>query len=250
MSELYETLRRYRECVFPITSTNHEGDEGIGTGFHVGDGRVVTARHVIEGRRNIRVGGAEVKAIHCASEPGVDVAVIETDVDPHRHLARTTYVRGDERIPGDKVHARYIPLGLHLDDWVDDGLVLMKCLLMGFPPVPTSRDAILVAAEAEINAVVDRYTSSGVHFIISGPARGGFSGGPVVMPGPEGEGWLLGLVTESILPRPDSPVETGFLTVLSVEAILKCLHESGYRPPEIEDDFWRLFDGEPGVTGR
>ena len=43
MKELYE---RYNCCVVQITLRTQVADRAIGTGFHIGDGYIVTARHV------------------------------------------------------------------------------------------------------------------------------------------------------------------------------------------------------------
>lgn len=86
-----------------------------------------------------------------------------------------------------------VSLGGYLDDWIGDAIVLMPVLMLGFPPVPTARKPLLLAVTGEVNAVVDRYTTPYVHFVVSSPARGGFSGGgPVIF---AGQG-LLGVVTE------------------------------------------------------
>lgn len=61
-----------------------------------------------------------------------------------------------------------------------DELVLSKVLPMGYPPIPFSQQAVLLASEGEVNAVVDKYSGRHPHFIISCPARGGFSGAPVL----------------------------------------------------------------------
>lgn len=45
MKELYE---RYKCCVVQITVRTQVGDLTTGTGFHIGDGYIVTARHVVE----------------------------------------------------------------------------------------------------------------------------------------------------------------------------------------------------------
>jgi S1-C subfamily serine protease len=45
MKELYE---RYKCCVVQITVRTQVGDLTTGTGFHIGDGYIVTASHVVE----------------------------------------------------------------------------------------------------------------------------------------------------------------------------------------------------------
>ncbi len=45
VKELYE---RYKYCVVQIAVKSVEGDLASGTGFHIGDGYIVTARHVVE----------------------------------------------------------------------------------------------------------------------------------------------------------------------------------------------------------
>src|SRR5205085_10330938 len=81
------------------------------------------------------------------------------------------------------IDAPTIPLGTHLDDWLNDqAFVLRQVLLMGYPPVPLSKRPVLIAASAEVNAVVDPYiNNSHPHFILSSMPRGGFSGGPCLV---------------------------------------------------------------------
>lgn len=52
--------------------------------------------------------------------------------------------------------AHQFELQVTLDDWVDDFL-LAEIMLLGYPPIPRTRDAYLVAVRGDINAVVDRY---------------------------------------------------------------------------------------------
>ena len=65
---------------------------------------------------------------------------------------------------------------------------------MGYPPVPFSKEPLLVSTLAEVNAVVDKYTGGHPHFIVSALARGGFSGGIALTE----EGHTLGVITESL----------------------------------------------------
>ena len=48
MNQLFYKLR---PAIVALESIDKTGDQGIGTGFHVGDGVVITARHVVEGMR-------------------------------------------------------------------------------------------------------------------------------------------------------------------------------------------------------
>ena len=67
----------------------------------------------------------------------------------------------------------------------------------------------------QINAVVRVRHSPVLHFIASAMARGGFSGGVVL----DQSGLALALVTES-LGQGDMPVETGYMSLLSIEPAL------------------------------
>lgn len=64
----------------------------------------------------------------------------------------------------------------------------------------------------QINAVVRVHHSKVLHFIASATARGGFSGGVAL----DKFGMALALVTESLGTR-DTPVETGYMSLLSIE---------------------------------
>jgi hypothetical protein len=50
------TFADYRGSVAYIATIDDNGDEGIGTAFHVGNGVFVTARHVLEGRAVKEIG--------------------------------------------------------------------------------------------------------------------------------------------------------------------------------------------------
>jgi len=98
---------------------------------------------------------------------------------------------------------------------------------MGFPPIPFSREPILVATIGEVNACVKRYDHTFDHYIVSSMARGGFSGGPVIVHFNEHLDvhvgtMALGLVTES-LGKNGEPAELGYMTVLTAEPIHECI---------------------------
>ena len=174
------------------------GDYANGAGFHIGDGYIVTARHVIENHViesvcGYRYGrGISINKIFYPSDPRIDLALLATDFSLQYFLEKVTIVDGEGN-PTEKVG--FIPLGGHLDDWLGDELVLSKVLLMGYPPIPLSQEPVLVAVEGEVNAIVDKYCGPHPHFVISSMPRGGFSGGPVISE----YNFLLGVFVESLI---------------------------------------------------
>ena len=159
----------------------------------------------------------------------VDVAILLTDF----RIAATSVVIGDQAAQA----ADHIQLGAHLNDWIDDGLVLMPVTVFGFPTVSTSINQTLVAARGEINAVVDTYVGDtrNPKFIISPLARGGYSGGPVLVD----DSWLLGVVTDALV-RQDTPTELGHHSVTTVEPIFDLLFYNGIFPGSNAETMYML----------
>ena len=221
MKELYE---RYKYCVVQITVKTVEGDLANGTGFHIGDGYIVTARHVIENNTIESIVGnryapedVTIKRFFYPSDSRIDLAVLETDFSLDYYLEKVKIIENGE--PREKVDC--IPLGSHLDDWIGDELVLSKVLVLGYSRVPLSIEPVLIAAQGEINAVIDPYIGLHPHFIISCAARGGFRGGPVISE----YDFLLGVFTEFLI-EGHQVSENGFASVLSIEPLLVLLHEN------------------------
>ena len=220
MKELYE---RYKCCVVQITVRTPVGDLATGTGFHIGDGYIVTARHVVErhsiesvaesnSSRNVAI-----KNIFYPSGSKIDLAVLETDFSLDHYLEKTTIIEDGK--PKEKVDR--IPLGSHLDDWISDELVLSRVVAFGYPRIPLSKEYVLVAVQGEINAVIDKYSGPHPHFVISSIAKEGFFGGPVISE----YDFLLGVLTESLTDG-DQALENGFASVISIEPLLELLHEN------------------------
>lgn len=216
LEEARTAYARYNDAVNYVETRSADGTIGIGTCFHVGEGVWVTARHVVEGRDVLQIGPSR----------EIDGGQAVTWTGPFFHP--------DERIDVaafqvNGLTAPDIELGGHLDDWFGDEFVLWPVLVMGYPPIPFTREPYLVAVTGEINAIVER--PHGVphpHFIISGLPRGGFSGGPVIaLLG--GREFAFGLVTES-LGMNHLPPELGFFAVLTAEPILVCLGHHGLLP--------------------
>lgn len=242
-----ELFEDYASAVAYVAVESRDGCQSIGAAFHVGDGVFVTARHVVEGTkileiattvgRNVpdpngttRIPGrygrfrsisprslAIKSGVLCHPDAAIDVAAIVTD---------------GREIP-------VVPLGGHLDDWInDEQFMLQRVVVMGYPPVPFSAAPRLFAASAEVNTVVDPYSGPHPRFVISAMARGGFSGGPCLID------WdcALGVITESLM-RDSSTPELGFMAVLSVEPIFTCLGHHGVLPELQAEDFHTgLFD--------
>ena len=71
-------------------------------------------------------------------------------------------------------------------------VVLDEVLVMGYPPIPFTKDAYMVALKGEVNAVVEDYSSI-KHLVLSSTVRPGNSGGPVISQC----GYLVGMVTQT-----------------------------------------------------
>lgn len=236
-THLYQS---YKVSMVRITIRTEAGDLSNGSAFHIGDGWLATAAHVVKSGEIEEIvtehgnQDLEVENIICHSDEKVDLAIIKTNFDLNHYLTKTT-IAGS---PDGFVQTDQILIGGHLDDWIGDELVLSKVLLMGYPSVPFSNSAVLLAAEGEVNAVIDKYNGSHPHFIISCMGRGGYSGGPVLSE----YGFLLGVLTESLIMNYQS-VELGYLSAVSVEPLLALLHENEVYPGKNRGTIEVLFGG-------
>ena len=238
MKELYE---KYKSCIVQIIVKNRAGEPASGTGFHIGDGYIVTARHVVENHiiesiTENRYASQHVttKKIFYPSNPKIDLAVLETDFSLDHYTEKATIIENGK--PGEKVDL--IPLGGHLDDWIGDELVLSRVVTFGYPRIPLSKEPVLVAVQGEINAVVDKYFGPHPHFIISSTARGGFSGGPVISE----YDFLLGVFTEPLI-EGDQAIENGFASVISIEPLLVLLYENSIRISRNDNILYEISSG-------
>jgi hypothetical protein len=226
----------YRGSLVAVVTVDLNGDHGIGSAFHVGDGAFVTARHVIADMDSIHV---EVELSHLRdAAPNLWMQSFGNDAyrmpivgKPHPNPTIDVAVFAIPELAA----LPAIPLGQHLDDWInDDAFILNEVLVLGFPPIPLAQRNVLVASRAQVSAVVDLINVKHVHFIVSAMARGGFSGGVALSEW----GVALGVITASLL-KNSAPEELGYLTVLTVEPILECLAEHGLLPRDVAE----LWDG-------
>lgn len=241
-----ELYALYGASLIPVISVNANGDQGVGSAFHVGDGAFVTARHVVEGMASCHIELDGYRLMRLAEGAARTLGYEDrgpTPIDPLPHPdpkkdVAVFSVPCLAELPA-------VPLGSHLDDWITDhDFVLNEVLVLGFPPIPLSKKNVLFATRAQINAVVDLINVDHVHFIASAMARGGFSGGVVLSEW----GIALGIVTSSLL-KNGVPEELGYLTVLTVEPILECLAAHGLLPSHLAILWDGLFTAKTEYFG-
>lgn len=210
-SPYHEIYVRAAGAVAYVAVLKPEGDEGVGSCFHIGEGIFVTARHVVEGmtireiattksaRLTDEAGGAVVapRRLQIVDGPhfgpdNLDVAVFRVDL-------------GGQPLPKIAVsaHTEY--------DIEEHDFILADVVILGYPPIPFTTIPVQVATLGQINAVVRVWHSPESHFVASTMARGGFSGGVAL----DRSGTALALVTES-LGTERSLVETGYTSLLSI----------------------------------
>lgn len=211
-NRFHETYMRAAGAVAYVAIIDKKGDEGIGSAFHIGDGVFVTARHVVDGVTIKEI--ATTKSAHLregAEDKMVPPRLLKIIDGPY-------FGRDDLDLAVFKVDLGSIPLpSITVSDHTDYSLseydlVLSDVLIVGYPPIPFTTVPCQVVTLGQINAVVRVWHSTALHFITSAMARGGFSGGVAL----DRSGLALALVTDS-LGQGDMPVETGYMSLLSIE---------------------------------
>jgi hypothetical protein len=190
---LRELYKQYAPAIAYIAVCDKKGDQSIGSAFHVGEGVFVTARHVVENREILEVATTaraqliakaeandEPKPLHeenpLVGFDFVEPSVVQVAEGPFYHADKSVDV-AVFRVHGLDPRTPHVPLGTALEiDLEDDSFVLTEAVVLGYPPIPNTNIPRLVAVRAEVNAVVDTRHTSHTHFVVSGMARGGFSG--------------------------------------------------------------------------
>ncbi|GAG50046.1 unnamed protein product, partial [marine sediment metagenome] len=81
------------------TVKTESGDLSTGTAFHIGDGWLATAAHVVSGGEIDEVAperyhqNLTVDKIIQHSDPNVDLAILKTNLDLSHYLTKTTIIR-------------------------------------------------------------------------------------------------------------------------------------------------------------
>lgn len=216
MNDLY---RKYKRCVVSIEVTRDNGDKSIGSGFHIGDGYIVTARHVVTaGSYNVfgpeTDDPLEIYEQLTSADDDIDVALVRSNLVVPAHPLTST-----------RMTSTSIPLGSPSAKDVSDEIVMSSVLLLGYPPVPATHPT-LVAAHGYVSAVVQKYLAHDLpYFVITSTPRGGFSGGPVIS---EHE-YLVGVCTEAFSEN-NEPEELGFAAALPTQLLLDVLDENHVTP--------------------
>ena len=134
-SWVQKQFRRCRGSVAFIETSGDEGDLGIGTCFHVGDGIFVTASHVIKNRIITKIGLDDGLATiqlleepeHWGQKSHGAVTILE---GPFFHPDSSVDVACFKCEPYPQ---SWIPLGGHLNNWLGQyELVLHQVLLLGY----------------------------------------------------------------------------------------------------------------------
>jgi hypothetical protein len=208
-----QLFERYSGAMALVESEDDEGTVAVGSAFHVGAGIFVTAAHVVSNRNVTRL---------VAENLG---EIVAEEILIYKETSDVAGIRSPS------VPLAAVPLGTNWDDVMnDEAFYLVPVLLMGYPPVPMSREPRPVAVSGEVEAVIDRYDAKHPHFVVSPLPRGGFSGGPVIV------GWdfCLGVVSQEL--RTGTLEEPGFTAVLSIEPVWNLLDQYGIRLPGYPDE--------------
>lgn len=242
-AEWVESWKNLPSSVVYVETENAEKMRGIGSAFHIGSGYFATARHVIEdvqirsvGRRDMslktRLEGGQI--VQTTTYPAFSYNQgIESFFHPDKQVDVAIFQLTGEisGVGPARVFQPVMELAQEADILSEGELLMTDVYVAGFPPISQADDAYLVILRGEISAVIRSRADKKRHFVISGMARGGFSGGPVFLLGnPTGGsgttkhyGKIVGVVGRSLTDEKNSneltPEQLGFLAAVSIETV-------------------------------
>jgi hypothetical protein len=221
MLEAFELYNDIKDQVLVI-QVEKKGNISAGTAFHIGDGLLVTARHNLEDSKftieTVYGESVEYGAFHCLNDEDADVAIIQSD---YKSSGIFLGIGEQTREP-----AKFIKIGSYFAPSDLAPLYLLDdVFIFGFPPIPMTKRAELVAVRAQVNALVNTRHSNYSVFILSSIARGGFSGGPVIDQNMN----LIGVCIEALF-ADHKPIETGFAAAICIDPLLDLLYRNRFFP--------------------
>lgn len=227
-----ELVEQSASAVAFVEVQDTEGTISVGTAFHIGSGYFATARHVIHGQKIRTIGRRDTslrthfteagKVIHTTTYPDFQHAEIERVFDHPDEAVDLSLIKLGG-IVGNVPAAQLLPilqLYSHADSLSEGEYLMREVVVMGYPPIPFSSDCHLVVFRGEVSAIIENYQDKKRHFVISGMARGGFSGGPVVLA--KNPNAVLGVVGKSFV-KGASATELGFIGAVSAGAIFETI---------------------------
>lgn len=146
---------------------------GIGTGFLIAENKLATAKHVVDDLKNIKI----------EFEDNREVTI--------KNIIRPTIL--------DDLDIALIEINESLTDrkifrLQNDRDILEEVLILGYPPIPQSDDAYLVANRGEISSIISLYRNQIQGIVVSSLLRGGNSGGPII----NFRGETIGVISENL----------------------------------------------------
>lgn len=223
--KLFET---YAGSVAYVCVETLSNEQAMGTCFHIGSNVFITARHVVEGNRILKIANTAAGIRH---QPG-GMYVANYLVRAATAISEPFYHSDDRfdvaalKIEG--ITCPVIPLAPIMADKFGNDLIMAPTVIMGFPRVFGSIGPVLVCAKGEVNAHIENYLNKQRMYIISCLARGGFSGGPVLLPPHD----CIGVITDSLF-QDKLPEELGYMAVTGCLPIYELLDKHKIMPPNL-----------------
>lgn len=230
MQQIYH---KYRRSIAYVTVQTEEGNESIGTAFHIGQGYFITAKHVVFKNTIIEVGITQphnkIVEYHAAplseeERPKIlKVCVEPVFLDGHVDDVAVFKVEEYESIPS------ILLSSMHDIRQSEDLALLTNVLCVGYPPIPITAHPFQVAVKSTVSSLIRMRGSQYLSYVIATMARGGFSGGPII----NDKGEAIGVITDSLCHNGQA-AETGFMACISISAAAELALKCGWDPDEYE----------------